>query len=410
MSAALARRVALAAQGFAAARPVSPGRRALGAMIDRLGLLQIDSVNVFERSHYLPGLARLGRYDTAVLDDMLLSGTGPYVEYWAHEAAFIPREAWPLFGWRMREYRERYRRGGEGWVAAHAELVERLRRRLADQGPSLVRELEDPRMRSRAGWWDWSDTKRAVEYLLATGEVAPAGRLRFERRYALAEQVLGEELARREVPQAEAIRELIRRSAAALGVGTLADLADYYRIGRAPAARAVAQLEAEGELVPVAVEGWADQRGRPLPAWLHRSARRPRRIEASALLSPFDPVVWFRPRTERMFGFRYRIEIYTPAHRRVHGYYVLPVLLGERLAGRVDLKSDRSAGALVVRSAWVEAGEDPDAVAAALWELLQEAALWRGLTEIRLGDPGALHGEGDLMPALRATAGLPARG
>jgi len=392
LSPALARRVALAAQGFGRAKPESVGIRQFSALIERLGLLQIDSVNVFERSHYLPVFARLGAYDKASLDRLTLARGGRYIEYWAHEATIIPVSLWPLLRWRMDEYQQTYSAKPGGWVAANGEMLDWLRAELAERGPLAASEIEHDANLRRGPWWGWSDVKRGLEYLFMFGEVVTAGRTRFERSYALASQLLPTEVLELEVPKAEAILELVRLSARAHGVATLSDLADYFRLRQAEAKPAVDALVDSGELVPVTVPGWNRA------AWLHRDARLPRRIEATALLSPFDPVVWDRGRAERIFDFHYRIEIYTPAHKRVFGYYTLPLLIDEALVGRVDLKSDRKASVLRVQSAWSEEGHAVDL--SRLAATLRETAAWQGLDDIEV------TGRGDLAPALGHELGL----
>jgi len=348
-------------------------------------VLQIDSVNVFARSHYLPVFSRHGSYDAARLDRHLWQ-SGEFTEYWAHEAAFIPVGDRPLFGWRMDEYRARHERDGR--AGALAGTIEHVRARLAAEGPQLVRELEDEPRGSRGPWWDWSDTKRAVEVLFARGEVVAATREGFQRRYALAEHALPEH-ALAEVPRAAAQRALVERAARSLGVGTLADIADYHRLKTADARVAVRALEDEGVLVPVGVAGWNRGNGSPEPAWLHRDARLPSRLAPDALLTPFDPVVWFRPRAERMFDFHYRIEIYTPKEQRRFGYYCLPLMVGGRLAGRIDLKADRSQRELLVQAAWRE-DRAPERTAEAAVELLARAAAWQGLDAVRTSGVGNL--------------------
>jgi len=393
MSAAEARRVLLRAQGFGRPRPGGEvGTRQLHAAIQRLGLLQLDSVNVYERSHYQPLHARLGRYDRGALDRITFGAAGPrarYTEYWAHEAAIIPVDDLPLWRWRMAELRTKRHARPDAWVHGGGRMLDWLRRELADRGPLAASQIEHEDRRRTGPWWGWDDVKRGLEHLFEWGEVATAGRVRFERRYGLPEQVLPPRvLDTPEVPREDAIRELVRRSAVALGVGTLGDLRDYHRLRATDVRGAIADLEASGELVPVAVAGWRE------PVWRHRDARHPRRVEAAALLSPFDPIVWDRTRAERHFGFRYRIEIYTPAHQRVYGYYSLPILLDERLVGRIDLKSDRQAGVLRVQSAWREDGPvgaaaDPARIA----ELVRDAAAWQGLDGISVGDRGTLAAE-----------------
>ncbi len=398
VSPALARRIALAAQGFGRPRPEAVGTRQLNALVDRLNLLQIDSVNVFERSHYLPAFARLGAYDRALLDRLTVDPRGPHTEYWAHEAAFVRKEDWALFAWRMSDHRERYGAAG-GWFDRNRETVDWLRRELAANGPLAASEIEHDANTRTGPWWGWSAVKRALEFLFLFGEVAIAGRTRFQRRYALVEDVLPASILDRTVAREDAVRELIRRSAVAHGIGTAKDLADYYRIKTAPALAAIRDLEEAGELLPVRVPGW-ESGGRPLRAWMHRDARRPRRIEAEALLSPFDPVVWHRDRALRMFGFHYRIEIYTPAHKRLYGYYSLPILLDEALVGRIDLKSDRQAGVLRVQSAWAEPWAPAETVER-LAPLLAETARWQGLGAVEV----AAGARGDLAAALGGEIG-----
>jgi uncharacterized protein YcaQ len=392
-----ARRISLAAQGFGRASRTSagvrPGIRQLGTLIDRLGLLQLDSVNVYERSHYLPVFARLGPYDKNDLDRLTFGSSGRYTEYWAHEAAVIPMQKRPLFQWRMDARRARHEADADNWIHANRAMLDWLRAELAAKGPLPASRIEHDANRGTGSWWGWSDVKHGLEYLFAWGEVVSAGRTRFERTYALAEQRVPAAILEAEVPETEAVRALIADSARAHGIGTLGDIADYYRIRQAPAKAAVADLVDSGELVPVAVGGWAQ------PAWMHRDARLPRRMEAAALLSPFDPVVWARPRAERLFDFHYRIEIYTPAHKRVFGYYSLPVLLDDRIVGRVDLKSDRQNRVLRVQSAWREPGA-PAGIEERIVPLLRSARDWQGLDAIEVVDRGDLAA--DLAGALRA--------
>ncbi|WP_338065497.1 winged helix-turn-helix domain-containing protein [Agromyces badenianii] len=393
VSPALARRIALAAQGFARPLPEAPGTRAVNGVIDRLSLLQIDSVNVFERSHYLPAFSRVGAYDRGALDRITTGRRGRMVEYWAHQAAYIPRELWPLFEFR----REAYRATGSdwgGWVAENRTLADWLRAELAANGPMRASEIEHDSNERRGPWWGWSDVKRTLEMMFRTGEVVCIERRRFERVYALPEQALPDEVLGVVPVEADAVRELVGLAASALGIATEADLADYWRMKRQPVRRAILELEEAGVLLPVEVPGWTTG-ARQTPAWLHRDAKRPRRIETAAVLSPFDPVVWFRPRTERLFDFHYRIEIYTPEPDRKFGYYSLPVLVDDRVVGRVDLKSDRQAGVLRVQSAWSEPGA-PVETAARLVPVLRRAAAWQGLGEV------IVAGRGDLSPALAA--------
>jgi len=384
LSAAEARRVSLGAQGFGgspvgdAGSPVST--RALGATIGRLGLLQIDSVNVFERSHYLPLLARLGPYDRSALDRITLSRGASHLEYWAHEAAFIPRSTLPLFRWKMDALRARDHGEADGFAAANGPLLDELRAVLRANGPLPASAIEHDANVRRGPWWGWSDVKRGMEHLFRWGDVISAGRKGFERVYGLPEQVLPAGLMAAAPARVDAHRVLVERAARSLGVGTLADIADYHRLRSDDTQVAIADLQDAGTLLPVAVSGWRQQ------AWMHADARLPRSMGADAVLSPFDPVVWFRPRAERMFGFHYRIEIYTPAPKRVYGYYVLPVLQDDRIVGRIDCKNDRQRGVLRVRTAWQEPGEhlDPGRLAA----LLLRTAAWQGLDGVEVTDRG----------------------
>ncbi|MEL4317756.1 crosslink repair DNA glycosylase YcaQ family protein [Leifsonia sp. YIM 134122] len=397
VSPALARRIALAAQGFGRPRPASVGTRQLNGLIDRLGLLQLDSVNVYERSHYQPVFARLGGYDKALLDRLTFPRRGGYVEYWAHEASVIPVDTWSSWRWRMEEYRD-YFSGRDSWAAANPQMLEWLTSELAANGPMAASAIEHDSNVRRGPWWGWSDVKRGLEVLFRQGDVVSAGRTRFERTYALPAQVLPAAVIERAVPRHDAHVQLVERAAAAHGIGTEKDLADYYRLKRVDTRAAIAELEEAGTLLPVAVDGWRS------PAWLHRDARLPRRIEAAALLSPFDPVVWERARTERMFDFHYRIEIYTPAEKRVFGYYSLPILVDDALVGRIDLKNDRQAKVLRVQSAWLEEGVPATSVpeiAARVAAVLHEITAWQGLDEI------TVVGRGTLSAALQAELRTP---
>ncbi|MFB9645225.1 winged helix-turn-helix domain-containing protein [Microbacterium terregens] len=384
-----ARRIALAAQGFAQRPPAVAGTRQLNLALARMATLQIDSVNVFARSHYMPLFSRLGPYDTAALDRLLFSRRPPYVEYWAHVASFIPAADWSLFRFRMDDMRAKYGSGRDGWYQNHTEIVDWVRAELADRGPLRPAQIEhDAKATARGPWWDWDVVKNALEYLWLFGEVAIAGRRGFERRYGLAEDVVPADVLAVSVPRDEAISELMARAAKAYGVATASDLADYWRVkDRRAVMTAIHDLEDAGVLRPVTVQGWHTA-GRPAKAWIHRSASVPRRVDAAAVLTPFDPVVWFRDRAERLFDFEYRIEIYTPAPRRRYGYYSLPVLIGDDIVGRVDLKADRSASTLLVQSAWWEPGRPPDA-AERLAAVLRDAARWQGLDAVsvsRWGD------------------------
>jgi len=371
----LARRIALAAQGFATPRPEAPGRAQLRRTVDRLHLHQIDSVNVLARAHYLPAFSRLGAYDRGDLDRL---AWGPrrerrLFEYWAHEASLLPFALQPLLRWRMADAD----RGAAGWGRMRVYATERraeamaLLDRIRIDGPLAAADFESHK--GQSGWWEWSDTKRALEWLFWAGHITTAARRgSFERVYDLPERVVPAEVLAQPTPSdADAHRALIERAAAAHGIATSGDLRDYFRLSPDQADPAIQALADEGVLIPVAVPGWRH-------AWLHRDARRPRRIETRALLAPFDPLVWARDRTERLFGFRYRIEIYVPAEQRQHGYYVLPFLLGDRLVARVDLKADRQAGRLIAKAVHLEP-DAPDHTDAALGAELQTMAGWLNL-------------------------------
>lgn len=406
LSAREARRMALAAQGFGRRVPATPGTRQLNATLRRMHTLQIDSVNVYARSHYMPLFSRLGPYDTALLDRLLFARRAPYVEFWAHVAAFIPASDWQLFRFRMDDHRARFTAPGT-WFAENLPIVEWVRAELGARGPLRPAEIEhDSRRGGRGPWWDWDGVKRALEYLWLIGEVAVAGRRGFERRYALAAGVIPAAALGREIARPDAIRELVVRAAAAYGVATEADLDDYWRLrDRKAVKRATAELVEEGELVPVTVEGW-DRGGKPLPAWAHRDAALPRRVDAATILTPFDPMVWFRDRAQRMFGFDYRIEIYTPAPQRRYGYYSLPILLDDELVGRVDLKADRAGSRLLVQSAWWEDGPIRPDAAPRVAEVLRDAARWQGLDGISVANWGDATGAlADVLGAPRHEAG-----
>jgi len=374
-----ARRIALAAQGFARPRPARASAADVVRTVRSLGLVQIDSVNVLVRSHYLPLYSRLGRYRAESLDHAAYGGHGRSLfEYWGHEASLLPIETQPKLRWRM----ERARRGIGIWDTVHrfgherAEVCAAVLDEIRTRGPIGVSDLRSGGRR-RGGWWGWSEGKVALEWLFWTGQVSTHSRRRFERIYDLTERVLPGRVVDAPTPSTEdAQRELVRTAARALGVATERDLRDYFRLPVADAKARIAELVEARDLLPVAVEHWKQ------PAWFDPRARVPRRVEARALLSPFDSLVWERSRTERLFAFRYRLEIYTPARRREHGYYVLPFLLGDRLAARVDLKADRPRRALRVVAAHCEHWADPAATAGPLREELALLASWLGLERV----------------------------
>jgi len=379
LSLAEARRTALAAQGFGAPRPEKVNAVRWLKTIDRLSLHQIDSVNVLVRAHYLPAFSRLGPYDRSLIDRAAWGGLKKrrVFEYWAHEASLLPLSLHPLLRWRM----ARAERGEAGWKGLRLFAGERraeaegLLKRIRNEGPRAASDLEEKR--GRSGWWKWGDAKQALEWLFWAGHITTATRRgSFERVYDLTERVIPAEILALPTPdENEAQRALVDRAAQALGVATAQDLRDYFRLGPAEARQAIASLLEDGVLEPVEVPGWAHL------AYLHRDARRPRRLSAQALLAPFDPLVWERSRALRLFDFHYRIEIYTPADKRQHGYYVLPFLLGDRLVARLDLKADRQTGRLLVHAAHLEPQAPSDAMDAILDELAAMGG-WLGLPEI----------------------------
>jgi len=377
-----ARRLALAAQGFNAPMPangINAGhfRRLMG----RMGVLQLDSVNVVARSHYLPVYARLGPYPMASLDAYAYQ-QGKLFEYWGHEASLIPIDRLPLFRHRM----------AQDWRWASLErlwqddpdYIESVYHQVEKRGPIAVGDLTDPGARS-GPWWGYAKGKIALEHLFMVGRVAVATRQNFTRRYDIAERVWNPRFAAMpEVDKETAHRELVLLGAKHLGVGTAADIADYYRIPNKAAWAALGGLLQSGALQEVSVEGWTKS------GYIHPDAVIPRSIGSSAVLSPFDPVVWYRPRAERLFGFHYRIEIYTPQPKRIYGYYVMPFLHRGELVARVDLKADRSRGALLAKGAFSEDGHRPEVVAPALASELERFAFWLGLGSIEIGDRGDL--------------------
>ncbi len=386
-----ARRIALAAQGFHERKPTGPMTRAqLKRLIARIQVLQLDSVSVAVRAHYAPVFSRLGGYDRDILDRAAWSHSARsprlLIEYWAHEAALMAVEDWPLLRWRMREYRDG--RWGREIVRKNPRLAENIVTAVAELGPSTAGQIEahlEAEPRGRKGpWWDRSETKWVAEALWSSGVLTTAHRTGFARHYDLTERVLPPEVLARHVDDAQAVRELILKAAGALGVGTEADIRDYFRLGAAQVKPALAALVAAGELERVTIDG--------VPAYLLAGQKVPRVDRGTALLCPFDPLIFFRPRVERLFGFHYRIEIYTPAHKRQYGYYVWPFLLDGELVGRVDLKADRAAGVLHVPGAFTEDGRDRRRIAAALAAELASMAEWLGLQGVRVGDRGDLAG------------------
>lgn len=358
-------------------------------MIARLGLLQIDSVSVLARAHYLPLFSRLGAYDRSLLDQAAWGRRPELFEYWAHEASLLPHSAHRLLRWRMARAERSEGIYGElaRFAAERRSYIDALLARVREDGPMAASGADAGR--GPGGWWGWSDAKRGLEWLFWAGHLATATRRpSFERVYDMPERVIpATTLAEPTPSEADAHRELLGLAARALGIATAADLRDYYRLAPGDCDRPLRDLTETGTITPVQVEGWRQ------PAFVHRDARWPRRVEACALLSPFDPAMWERSRAERLFGFRYRLEIYTPAHRRQHGYYVLPFLLGDRMAARVDLKADRAGSTLQVLSAHAEPHAPPE-TAERLMAELGSMASWLGLTRIHVSEAG------DFGPAL----------
>lgn len=378
-----ARRYALAAQGFADGR--ATGRtdvRHFRKVVSSLGLVQLDSVNVFSRTHYMPFFSRIGAYDTEALDQWVWR-SGEMFEYWGHEASVIPTERHRLFRWRMSQALK-WKRFTD-LEENHPEYVEDVFRQVAERGPLRTRDLEAPGERDTTQMWGWSDGKVALEALFLKGRVTASDRPNFIRMYDLPERVIPTEHLNSDTPgHDEALAELLVLAASSMGVATADDLADYYRI-RMPAARPVLRrLVESGQLVEVDVAGW------DRPGYLHPEAMLPRSARGTALLSPFDNLIWYRPRVERLWGFHYRIEIYVPEEQRVHGYYVLPFLMNGDLTARVDLKTDRRDNALQVRGAFAEPDVDKKAVGRALRRELDLVAGWLGLDDVVVARNGDL--------------------
>ena len=395
LTAAQARRVAVAAQGFGTPKPAQITRADIRRLIARIQVLQLDSVSVSVRAHYAPVFSRLGSYDRDVLDRAAWSHTSRtprlLVEYWAHEAALMAVEDWPLLRWRMREYV--HGRWGVEIVKNNPKLTDAVIAAVTELGPSTAGQIEahlnDGTRRGKGAWWNRSETKWVAEALFASGVFTTAHRVGFARHYDLVERALPEHVVTRELDDEHAVRELTLKAATALGVATEADIRDYFRLRPDQSKAAIAALVAEGELDPVEVAGWTAS------GYLRTRQTVPRNDRGTALLCPFDPLIFFRPRVARLFGFEYRIEIYTPAAKRKFGYYVWPFLLDGELVGRVDLKADRAAGALTVVGAFTEEGQDRARVAGALAGELRSMAGWLGLDDVKVA------GRGDLAAALR---------
>ncbi len=383
-----ARRISLGAQGFSDARPsgrvdVRHFRRVMG----RLGLIQLDSVNVCIRTHYMPFYSRLGAYDRDALDSWL-SNSGEHFEYWVHEASVLPVDRYPLWRWRMGQMG--VWRSAQALFDAHPQLIDDVLRQVDEHGPLTVRDLDAPNHRNEA-WWGYGPGKICLEVLFARGEITARRTQNFGRLYDMPQRAIPQQWHLAEaLGEEEAYRELLRAAIRHHGVGTLHDIADYFRLNVPKARPILADLVAGGEIEEVEIPGWG------AAAYVDPGAVRPRSITGTTLVSPFDPVVWHRERAERLFNFRYRIEIYVPGPKRVFGYYVLPLMVDGALVGRVDLKADRPNGALIVRSAFREEGTDAAAVAGALAGELERFAGWLGLGSIEL------ERKGNLMVDLRA--------
>jgi uncharacterized protein YcaQ len=398
LSSAEARRLALSSLGFALRKPAKAGAAHVRATAKRLSAIQIDSVNVLARAHYMPTFSRYGPYPTAALDSLVHSKRELF-EYWGHAACFLPIEMYPAMRWRMNGQLE----GWGGLGKQQLAFIEAVYAEVAERGPMSAGSISIGG-KGTGNWWGWSDGKRAIEYLFRQGRVAIAGRRNFERLYDLPERVFTREVLKaKPLPEAEGKKELLVRAARAMGVGTARDVAMYFHVdmwwdrARADGTRRRAntnvlfdELVEDGRLQRVKVEGWKQ------PGYIVPGAKIPRTVDARAIVSPFDPLMWERRWTKSVFDFDYQIEIYVPAPKRIYGYYVLPFLMGEGFAGRVDLKADRKASKLLVQAAWVESGRRSGEVAAALADELRSVARWLELETI------SVAAKGNLATALRS--------
>jgi uncharacterized protein len=404
LSVAQARRITLAAQGFADPRPGgATDMRHLRRVLRRLHLIQMDSVNVLQRAHFMPLYSRLGPYPTALLERAAYRRPRELFEFWGHEASLITVDLQPLFRWRMARAKE-FAWGSMTRIATEQpELIAWVLDEVRDRGPITAAQIEHDAPRRTDHWgWNWSVVKQALEWLFYTGQVTAADRTTsFARRYDLTERVLPTAVLDAPTPAYDdAIRALVELSARSLGVAAEVELRDYFRLPVAGFKKAVADLVDDEVLLPVAVQGWKQ------PTYLHRDAKLPRWVRAATLVSPFDPLIWKRERTERLFDMEYRIEIYVPAPQRLYGYYVLPFLLGDRFAARIDLKADRKNGVLQIPAAWIEPAAEQDETAGALALELRRLAGWLGLDEVAVPQRGDLAGP--LSAALVASAaGVP---
>ncbi|UQU66310.1 winged helix DNA-binding domain-containing protein [Couchioplanes caeruleus] len=400
LSVAQARRIALAAQGFTDPAPGgATDLRHLRRVLRRLHLIQMDSVNVLQRAHFMPLYSRLGPYDPGLLERAAYRRPRELFEFWGHEASLITVDLQPLFRWRMERAKD-YAWGGMVRIATQQpELVARVLAEVRDRGPITAAEIEHDAPRTKDHWgWNWSSVKQALEWLFYTGQITAAERTTsFARRYDLPERVLPREVLNTPTPAPQdAFRALVEMSARSLGVAAEPELRDYFRLPVAGFRQAVAELIEDKVLLPVTVRGWKG------PTYVHHEARLPRWVRAATLVSPFDPLIWERARTERLFDMNYRIEIYVPAAQRLYGYYVLPFLLGDRFAARLDLKADRKAGVLQIPAAWLEPTADQEETAGALALELRRLAGWLGLTDIAPPQRGDFAGP--LTEALKLAA------
>jgi uncharacterized protein YcaQ len=356
-------------------------------VVGRLGLLQIDSVNVFERAHYMPLFSRLGNYKKSELDDLMGGFHPTLIEYWAHEASIIPLANWPLYRWRMDAYRDRAKWGME---AKDQKLVAQIRDQLKANGPMSTNQFETEANARTGTWWGWSELKSALEYMFLVGDLVSGGRDAFKRLYALPEQVLPQHILDHLPEATEAKEQLMLQAAKAYGVATYRDLCDWHRMKPINAKNVLQNLLDRGDVEEVRVEGWSEPgyvaKGVDLNNLSDKGSR-------TTILSPFDPVCWNRDRIERMWGYNYRIEIYTPEPKRVFGYYTLPILHDRQLVGRIDLKSDRKPGTLIAKASWHEENlskTKATAVAKALTKHLDTVRSWQGLQELQIDPKGNL--------------------
>jgi uncharacterized protein YcaQ len=402
LSLAQARRITLAAQGFTDPKPGgATDLRHLRRVLRRLHLIQMDSVNVLQRAHFMPLYSRLGPYPVELLERAAYRKPRELFEFWGHEASLITTDLQPLFRWRMDRAVDFAWGGVRRLATEQPGLIARVLDEVRRRGPITAAQIEDDTPRTKDHWgWNWSATKHALEWLFYTGQITAADRTTsFARRYDVPERVLPQAVLDAPTPSpADAFRALVELSARSLGVAAEPELRDYFRLPVDGFKQAVAELVEDQVLLPVTVPGWKQ------PTYLHHEARLPRWVRAATLVSPFDPLIWERGRTERLFGMNYRIEIYVPAAQRLYGYYVLPFLLGDRLAARVDLKADRKTGVLQIPAAWLEPDAGQEETAVALAAELHRLAGWLGLHSVAAPDRGDFAGP--LTAALKAHAAV----